>query len=256
MATAAELIHDPLFQQNVVLWLAQDMSPSADVEPVLGAHGFAVLAIGRLLSLSAPVVSTLAATHVEAKRSAAPDVLLLRNREEPDGELLVVECKRSSFGTDSSTAKQARAIMLACGNDAAAIVGVGSGLTGTLVSYLVPDGQAVAMSRTLSELVEEMRAEALEVGDSTVLALADDGTTNTVDLVVSGAASAFIGLDEGRHTVLRSPSVTDPRPLYFFPYDPGIEQTEDERSRCILDLRKRLHQHLEQLAMSLAYEPS
>ena len=51
MATAAKLIPDPLFQQNVILWLAQEGPPSGDIEPVLHAQGFGVLAVGRLLSL-------------------------------------------------------------------------------------------------------------------------------------------------------------------------------------------------------------
>jgi hypothetical protein len=134
-------------------------------------------------------------------------------------------------------------MMLVCGSDVAAIVGVGS-LTGTLLSYLVPHGQADLLSGTLSELTNEIQAAALVSCDSTVLALADGGVDGTVDLVVGSKASTFIGLEEGRHTVLHFPAATDPRPLYFFPFDPGIEQTEEEKARCMLQLRKRLHQHL------------
>lgn len=134
-------------------------------------------------------------------------------------------------------------MMLACGSDTAGIVGVG-GLAGTLLSYLVPDGQADSLLETLSELTDEMQTAELVSGDSTVLALANSDMDSAVDLIVGSKASAFIGLEEGKHTVLRFPAATDPRPLYFFPYDPGIDQTEEERARCRLDLRKRLHQQL------------
>jgi hypothetical protein len=238
---AGELTKDPLFQQNVVLWLAQE-STGDDITPVLHSGGFGIFAVGRRLSLTAPTRSALAATTVAANHAAAPDVLLLRGL---DGRLLVVECKRSSFGPDSSIARQARAMILVCGSDTADAVGLSSAEFGAaLLGYLVPDGQADPLAATLSVLEDEMRNASLIPGESTVLALAHEGSDDAIELVVSTQGASFLDIVEGAHTVLRFTAGTDPRPLYFFPYDPDIEQTAEERERCALDLRKRLHQQL------------
>ena len=241
MTPIGELIRDPLFQQNVVFWMAQESTGDV-ITPLLHSRGFGIFAVGRRLSLTAPTRSALAATAMAANYAAAPDVLLLRV---VDGRLLVVECKRSSFGTDSSTARQARAMILVCGSDTADAVGLSSTEFGAaLLGYLVPDGQADPLAATLTILEDEMRNSSLVPGESTVLALAHQGPDGAIDLVVSAQGATFLDIAEGAHTVLRLSAGTDPRPLYFFPYDPDLEQTDEERERCALDLRKRLHQQL------------
>lgn len=241
MTSAGELIRDPLFQLNVVLWLAQE-STGDEVTPLLHSQGFGVFAVDRRLSLTAPTRAALAATSVDSGHAASPDVLLLRSS---DGRLLVVECKRSSFGTGSSTAKQARAMILVCGSETANVVGLsGTEFGRALLGYLVPDGQAEPLTATLAALEDEMLNASLVPGESTVLALAEGGPGEAIDLVVSSAGAPFLDIAEGAHTVLQFSAGTDPRPLYFFPYEPGIEQADEERERCATDLRKRLHQQL------------
>ena len=241
MTPAGELIKDPLFQQNMVFWLAQE-STGDDVVPVLHAQGFGVFAVGRRLSLTAPTRAALATASIDSGHVTSPDVLLLRSS---DGRLLMVECKASSFGTGSSTARQARAMILVCGGETADVVGLSETEFGAaLLGYLVPDGQAGPLTSTLAELEDEMRSASLAPGESTVLALAQGRPDETIDLVVSSEGAPFLDIPEGTHTVLRSTGGTDPRPLYFFPYDPDIDQEPEERQRCATDLRKRLHQQL------------
>jgi hypothetical protein len=241
VTSADELTRDPLFQQNVVFWLAQEGTGDG-ITPLLRSQGFSVFAVGRRLSLSAPARSALAATAVAANQTVAPDVLLLRG---VDGRLLVVECKSSSFGPGSTTAKQARAMILVCGNDTADAVGLSSAEFGAaLLGYLVPDGQTDPLAATLNALTDEMRNSSLVPGESTVLALAHEGPDDSIALIVSAQGAAFLDTVEGRHNVLRFSAGTDPRPLYFFPYDPDVDQTAEERERCASDLRKRLHQQL------------
>lgn len=250
MTSAGELIGDPLFQQNFVFWMAQESTGDAIV-PVLHSQGFGIFAVGRRLSLNAPTRSALTATGVSANHAAAPDVLLLRG---VDGRLFVVECKRSSFGADSSTARQARAMILICGSDTADAVGLSSAAFGeALVGFLVPDGQADPLAATLTTLEDEMRNASLIPGASTVLALAHEGPDDAINLVVRAQGATFLDIAEGVHTVMRFSAGTDPRPLYFFPYDPDIEQADEERQRCATDLRKRLHQQLVSLVAGGGY---
>jgi hypothetical protein len=53
-------------------------------------------------------------------------------------------------------------------------------------------------------------------------------------------SSQQIGIPQGTHTVLPIQPDTDPRPLYFIPYDPDIDQSQEERQFCRRILCERI----------------
>src|SRR5438093_477808 len=105
MASPTDLIRDPIFQLNAVLWLAQPLPPEFPITPVLRHAGFDVHSIAPPLAPPPDVLLALAESGLPHQRSCHPDVILERDA---DRLFLVIECKANSFGEASSTAAQSR----------------------------------------------------------------------------------------------------------------------------------------------------
>ena len=74
----------------------------------------------------------------------------------------------------------------------------------------------------------------------TILALQADA--NDLSMIIDDAGAAFFSLESGSNPIMRLESDTDPRPLYFIPYDPDVTySSEREKDFCKRVLFERLH---------------
>lgn len=235
-----ELIRDHLFQQNAIIWLTQASVSPNGIVPVLSKQGYSTLAIGRLLTLPADIRRAVHEAGLVTQDSANPDFILIHKT---DRKYLLVECKENSFGPSSTTAKQARALMIMAGKRAAEILGLDtSEVEASFLGYVLPEENAAQLSNTLGHLREEMSRVGLPCGQSSVLNLVV--RNGEVCLLVEDTAASFLGLIDGVHPFMRFEPETDPRPFYFLPYQPGLNQSAKERNKCKFDLLKRLQQNV------------
>ena len=236
--TPNDLLADPLFQLNAVLWLAQPLPKQHDVTPLLFQQGFTVYAIAPLLAPPPDVRLAAQVAEISMQERTRPDVVLSNER---DGKFAFVECKASSFTLASSdTPEQARTLLVVAGPRAAEVLGLTpQQLLESLLVFVTPETGREQLAQTLADLSKELGDNRLPAGRSSVLGLTCGD--NDVSIVVNDEATRFFGLVAGSNPfIIREPD-TDPRPLYFLPYDPDVDQTDGERAFCKRVLFERMH---------------
>jgi hypothetical protein len=95
------------------------------------------------------------------------------------------------------------------------------------------------MAESLAALSEGLRSVKLRAGTACVLAL-ESGKTELL-LVADSLAQEFFDLPSRKTPFLELEEGTDPRPLYFLPYDPDCDQSEEEREYGKRVLFERIH---------------
>jgi hypothetical protein len=235
MSSLDDLASDPLFQLNSLLWLAQPLPSGSDVTPLLWERGFAVYALAPLLTLPPDVRLKLQDAGLPHQGSTRPDVVLRRER---DRRHAMMENKGKSFGPKSSTAEQARTLLVASGPRAAEILGLRPTDVGrSAAAYLVASASAQQMRETLRTLRKELQSAGIESGETPVVAIESD--SQAVYLIADSDARDFFGLDE-RLAFLAVEAGNDPRPLYFIPYDPDCQQDPEQEAFCKRVLFERI----------------
>ncbi len=226
------ILGDPIFQLNIVLWMLQPAPPKSPIQPVLRQAGYLLNALSRDLPPPFPLRPTLTRL-VGSDTAAAPDVLA----EPPVGTpWLVIECKGTSFGPDSSTARQALKL-LAVSADLRSSLALGGGTSQPgVVVYLTRLEDRDRLADTLRELRRRLADAGLPSGPSGALGLfrADQGRGALCVEPSSGDA-----WPEPAASVLRplAPVIAlaedeDPRPLYLVPWDPSVQQDRGMREYC------------------------
>lgn len=235
-STATELIKDPLFQLNALLWLAQPVTEVSEITPLLYKKGFTVYAIAPRLAPPPDQLLVAQEAHISMQQSTRPDVVLTR---EHDRRFAFAECKASSFGPTSSTSDQARALLVVAGPRAAEVLGLASGqVSASLLVFLIPKNDGELLAQTLSALVKELDGNGLPAGHFSVLGLSLSATD--LSIVIDDLGSKFFALPSGSRPFMKLAPDTDPRPLYFIPYDPDVKQSENETALCKRILFERM----------------
>jgi hypothetical protein len=150
-----------------------------------------------------------------------PELLLQRAAQK---QALYLEAKANSFSPDSTTTKQARGHLLACGP---AFEEVMQPLKQALLCYVLPAEKCGPMNACLATLVAELRARSLAPGDHSAHGLAVDGT----DLIysVDDRFKQFTGITENSVAVMHGlEDDTDPSPLLLVYND---DDSPDEQHR-------------------------
>jgi hypothetical protein len=223
--SAEELIRDPVFQLNALLWMMQPLPEHATIDPLLYQRGFTVWAIAPPLAPPPELRLRAQQREMDTKDLVRPDVIAAKPKS---GRFALVECKASSFGPLSSAASQARTLLVLGGPPCAEALGISDReVSETLCPFLMPEDQRDGFAPTLSQLHEELTAAELEPGRSSLLGL--QASEAAIAVQPDEAASTFFGLPREASGFLTVEEDTSPRPLYFIPYDPDVDQSVTER---------------------------
>ncbi|MEW6667904.1 MAG: hypothetical protein AB1512_22060 [Thermodesulfobacteriota bacterium] len=233
-----DIIRDPLFQLNVLLWLAQPQHPWAqpEIDPLFFEVGFTVHAIAPLLAPPPDLLLACRQRGIGVQDRVRPDVVLVGQQGK---QFAFVECKANSFGVASSTANQARTLLLLAGPRSAEVLGFAAGRTlDSIPGLFLPEEHRFPMAQTLDQLNASLISQGLPAGDFSVVGLGADEERIYLQLDKKGAE--FFSLLPGPLELMRLEADTDPRPLYFIPFDPDLDQTPDEKAFCKRVLLERL----------------
>ena len=230
-------VSDPLFQLNVLLWLTQPLPQGSQIVPILHQRGFAVYAISPALGVPLDLQLAARAAQIAHQSNGRPDVVLTHEEQR---KFAFTECKASSFRPDSETAEQARAFLLIAGSRAAEVLGLNpSQVKDSVLGYLVPENQKAGLQTALVTMGSELTSNHLPAARFTILGLQAEG--DELNVSIDNVGSVFFSIPAGSHAIMKLQTDTIPRPLYFIPYDPDLNQSEDERLFCKRVLFERIH---------------
>jgi hypothetical protein len=224
-------LRDPIYQLNFVLWMLEELPPAAPTRPFLRQMGYTLHSLGGSLPMPPELRVRLADLNLEARQAPAPDVLASRRGST---EFLVVECKAASFGAGSSTAHQARALLV-----------VSADLRGPLglpalpeisgvVSYLLPEPDSTALEATVHELAQELEGARLPTAPFAVLGF-EERSDGVYLLDRHPPTGLPPDVEESISDGVRIHEVFEGetgRRLYLIPWDPSVSQTPEERQFC------------------------
>ncbi|MGA2464484.1 MAG: hypothetical protein ABSH06_09045 [Thermodesulfobacteriota bacterium] len=228
-----ELCSDPLFHINLTIWLTQPKPDNFSIQPVLYQSGFRIFSIGPLLSLPPDIRLMTRESNIECQDVAKPDLILEADNR---SKLLIMECKKSSFGSSSSTSGQARTLLLLSGPVISEVLAIGKRSSAQgILCYFTRSEQVSQLENTLSTLEQEIQKANLDSGEYGCLGIGSNDTA--IFLTYSDKMRQLLRFQSPSPLeILSLEDGTDPRPLYFIPYDPSIEQSREEQalSRRIL----------------------
>lgn len=215
--TTQPINEDPLFQLNLVLFLSFPSPPGGRITPVFYNSGFRILSLSRRISLPLPLIGLIEGNSVAVQHSAKPEAIL---KHTTLNRLLLIECKKSSFSSTSSTANQAVTLLAAQGNVLRDALGFSrSNSWSSELLYIVKSADEELLSICLQELSENLNQIACSTNPHGVWGLEEksDGiyinTSCSNGIIISGEISV---------KVLASHSGNDYRTLYLIPADPSI----------------------------------
>jgi len=238
-----QLCGDPLFQLNLAIWLAQPIPRSFSIRPIFYESGFSIYSVGLLLALPPGLRLDIKKHALDCQDGAKPDLILATDNRE---KLCILECKRASFGVDSSTAKQSRTLMLLSGPVVSEVMALGQQVSaqGILV-YLTKTDQMMNLQNTLKELSREINVMKLKTGEYDCLGIKSNEKAILIEY--SDKLKRLMNFsDVSPLEIISLEDDADPRPLYFIPYDPSVfnEQSEDEEKLCKRILFERFLSHV------------
>lgn len=220
MNIVTELIGDPLFQLNLMLWISFPQPPGGRFTPVLYDAGYKVQWISPKLSLSQEILGKLRKGEINSNRSVCPDLVL---KQIDDDKFVLVECKSSGFSSESTTAKQAFGMLVMQGNQLRdSVGGPRTDKWFSQLVYVVKSHDRVKLNATLGELAEavDQAACASNEFDTWGLIQKNDGVYLNFGqapcLNISG--SCPVRVLEGEQQ--------DYRPLYLIPVDINISKPD------------------------------
>lgn len=224
----------PLFQLNLMIWLSFPMR-AGKYHPVFRANGYELYRIAPPIPLSIFVVARAAAADppLDMVRHPVPELVL---RHGAGRRLLTVECKASSFGPDTTQARQAMGLISSSGPHLSGTFGLvdADGWTADVL-FAVSYPQQGDMETCLEVLSRRLDAARIAPTPSTScgIELRSDG----VYLCFARPdRMPFPVTDELRVATLEPGE--DPRPLYVIPLDPSIN-ARDEYGQRVVEERVR-----------------
>lgn len=234
-----KLCKDPLFQINLSIWLAQPHPKSEKyplgIYPLFYNSGMTIYSIEPLLTLP-PAVRLAISDNINCQDSTRPDLVL---RTQGKKEFCILECKISSFGPESSTARQAKTLLLIVGSIISDVLGVSGQIEG-MACYFLASSQIDQMKATLKTIAQEIR-EKTSIGIGVYDCFGIKPTQTDVLLEFSEEIKDCLAITESSPVkIIYLEKDTDPRPLYFIPYDPNIDQSKEEQELCRRILFERI----------------
>lgn len=245
------LIRDPLFQLNLLLWMAKEQPREASVvRPLYYELGFRLIYIEHPFKFPQESLDAIDKCRLSISREPEPEVILGRVAER---RALYFEAKADSFSPESDNSKQARGHLLATGPAFAEVM---TPLSCCLLCYVVPEDRCDRMRNCLDELAQALSDERLEPGPHSThgLAVVDRELRYSWD----AALKRHTGLTADWEAVMRDLEAdTDPTPLFLI-YSaedyPDRERQDLLRQSLIDQVHALLLSDLHRLAPGAVYE--
>ncbi len=227
-----EIVEDPLYQLNLTLWLLQPLRDGYPLNPLLREAGYELFAISPGMPLGPALRETVTSGSVDSAVEPGPDLLLSRDER---GEFVVWECKSQLFGAESSSARQARGLLLQAGEQFNLAIGLELKARPDL--YLVYLSKHLSCQEYLSRLCSIKHD--LELKGMKTLPVGGIGIVNRdIEVCLHNAydqgmippALANIVGTEAKVQDLASDE--NPIPLFYIPWDPNVSQSDVMKEHC------------------------
>ncbi|MBX3065224.1 MAG: hypothetical protein KF726_19750 [Anaerolineae bacterium] len=223
MSDSTSFQQTPLFQLNLLIWLSMSSTPQTitGLRPIFREEGYELQAIGQEFQVPLSVRYVLQKENIPIRTATSPDILLF-NMEK--SVLLPIECKVSSFSSNSENSAQANSLLTLLGVDMATTIGMPNASQWlSHLFYAVKHTDRISMSITLQELVGVLESTDIKVckSESIGILVRNDGVY--LQATQDGSLLTLLNSDQqfGVH-VLQLQEGEDPRPLYILPVDPSI----------------------------------
>lgn len=244
MTAEDTLLSDQVFQLNTFLWALEELPENSSTQPVLRNAGYYLSSIGRrvFMPVDEKFVATLEKLAGSADRSPCrPDLWL---KHDDDRVQPLIELKARGFSPDSSNKKQALKL-IAASSDLAPSLGESDERPGHVL-YATISSDANGLATTLNTLALSITDENVPAAPTGVIGLSmeADGVAlsspNPSDL--PGPAAEVLASPA---IVLEYDTENDIRPLYFIPWMPGIDDSQDHalQSDGLRELTARVLTH-------------
>jgi hypothetical protein len=231
-----ELIRDPLFQLNALLWLVQPLPSGTEITPLFYKKGFEVYSIALQLGPPLDVILLAQESNIAIQERLRPDIILV---DKTSKKYAFIECKKSSFGPASDTSEQARTLLIISGIRAGEVLGLAAEKKiNAIPLFALPEDERSSLVHTLDMLFRELKEKRIPAAKPSTLGLCliDDNLC----IVIDKLGSRMFGVPVGNNAFMKCEADTDPRPLYFIPYDPDVGSSE-EQAFCRRVLFERMH---------------
>lgn len=242
------IIEDPVFQLNLLLFLTWDAPSTGDIDPVFLRSGYNLSFVETKLTVPDAIHLRLSEGGLHIQRTARPDIFL---EHEESHTLVPMECKRSSFSSTSSTAAQARSLLVFDGIQLSTFVGKTS-VWESALTYVTVTGNGELLITTLQELSAEIFSYGYGTAKVSCLeiALRNDGVY--LSAIERGYHLPNVNFNAARKIINLSEE-EDPRPLYIIPFTLG--GTHDPDPFCEEVFRERIRLAIALLLGNISQEP-
>lgn len=223
--TAAEVVADPIGQLNLMLWMTQPLPGECPVRPVLKEAGYRLMAIGPAMPLLPDLRERLQTKGLACRAQPEPDLLLTRD----DGQgYLMLECKRTMFGPDSSSAEQTRGLLLQTGEQFNTVVGLPvAAATAAGLVYVSEHCDSPNPADGLDQIRQELDGAGFSVALAgvTCLQARDDGIYLLDEYQPGTIPEPLRGIVRAGIKVQEIVEGEEAMPLLLIPWDPNVCQT-------------------------------
>jgi hypothetical protein len=233
----SDIIGNPLFQLNLVLWLSWSFPTDSTIDPIFFRAGYRLSSIETELTVPPGSSLILRDSNIGVSRAARPEAIL----EHQEHQLfLTLECKASSFSPQSSTAKQAVALLTLNGNELSDLLGKPhSEIWNGILTYVSVQGQGNNLMSTLQDLSITLARCGIATPQIASLELSHQRDGIYIMSVPGSTSLPNVDLSRRRRVLQLNPN-EDPRSLYLIPYMPGGEHERDSIAEQEFGERMRL----------------
>ncbi len=240
--TANELIANPLYQVNLVLWMVQP-STQLPIKPVLYQAGYRLYNIEPELPLPLDLASSLTDKNLEVSDPVGPDVVL----DTPKQEYLLIECKASMFGGPRqnekacSQVRQARSMLLLVPKILASTLGLQSAdIAESKLVYLTRHDPDISQGKGVADVGKELETHGYSTVDCGVVGLTS--TKKGIELTKCKGVGQLPSqikrlLVEDVRVHDTDGKDVDAHMLYYLPWMPGASNVKDEYGQAVFGSR-------------------
>ncbi|HAW50507.1 TPA: hypothetical protein DCX16_06130 [bacterium] len=228
-----DVIKDPIYQLNLMLWLLQPLKNNYPLRPVLKELGYELFAIGPSMPLSPELRERLKELSISCAEAPEPDLLISRNKT---FEFITIECKAQMFGPASEKqADQARALLLQNGEQFNLAIGLEIDASPDIhLVYVAKHSETYNLEQGICQIQNELREAGLDPVRTGAIGI--DFYQDKVYLRNNyGQGEIPKSLKEtiGEGIIIQKLFPDDnPISLFYIPWDPNVFQSDEMANYC------------------------